>query len=360
MYAYAADPEASVPDGGFVEAARAALRRPAVADGPLDDLVVRAADWAAAEGKRFTGLLDAGHREGRPAGHEEVLVRRAVLGCAPLSLVSGAWLQWLSAPGDFEVPVVLRILALYADDVGAGHPHASRGSAFLELLRRLRLAEHAVPAARLTGDQRVPESAFVPARPAAGDEQAAGRVPRRAARRRPVPAHGRSAARADDGPAGPAGRVRLGRRGSVGAPAGRGAERPDRQCRALVDELVEAEGDRGRRRRAARLHRDAGALREWSEALYAELVAAGDPAFDMAELMRQISSREGAVYHHQFSWRASRSPAGSPSAAPTRARCWTPWPAASSSSRDGPPPARWCGAWSANAGRCSGCSPRRT
>ncbi|CUW32174.1 iron-containing redox enzyme family protein [Streptomyces reticuli] len=298
VYAYAADPEASVPDGGFVEAARAALRRPAVADVPLDDLVVRAADWAAAEGKRFTGLLDAGHREGRPAGHEEVLVRRAVLGCAPLSLVSGAWLQWLSAPGDFEVPVVLRILALYADDVGAGHPHASRGSAFLELLRRLRLAEHAVPAARLTGDQRVPESAFVlpglllamSRRP---DEfrgellgadlclRTVGLLPALTMVRQARPAE------CDWDAVDPS------------VPRQAGAERPDRQCRALVDELVEAEGDRA----AAAVRRGftgtLGALREWSEALYAELVAAGDPAFDMAELMRQ-RSREGAVYHHQF------------------------------------------------------------
>ncbi|MEK8142209.1 iron-containing redox enzyme family protein [Streptomyces sp. M10(2022)] len=40
-------------------------------------------------------------------------------------------------------------------------------------------------------------------------------------------------------------------------------------------------------------------LRDWSEALHAELVAAGDPAFDMAELIR-LRSREGAVYHHRF------------------------------------------------------------
>ncbi|MEU9924924.1 iron-containing redox enzyme family protein [Streptomyces griseoluteus] len=298
VYAYAADPEASVPDGGFVEEARAALRRPAVEDGPLDALVVRAADWAAAEGKRFTGLLDAGHRQGRPDGHEEVLVRRAVLGCAPLALVSGAWLQWLSAPGDFEVPVVLRILAVYADDVGAGHPHASRGSAFLELLRRLRLAEHAVPAARLTGDQRVPESAFV--------------LPGLllAMSRRPTEFRGELLG-ADlclrtVGLLPALTMVRRARPGECdwdavdpSAPRRAGAERPDRQCRSLVDELVAEEGDRAADAVRRGFTGTLGALREWSEALYAELLAAGDPAFDMAELMRQ-RSREGAVYHDQF------------------------------------------------------------
>ncbi|MGC9382529.1 iron-containing redox enzyme family protein [Streptomyces sp. MH13] len=298
VYAYAADPEASLPDGGFVEEVRTELRRAAVAGGPLDDLVGQAADWAAAEGKRFTGLLDAGHREGRPAGHEEVLVRRAVLGCSPLSLVSGAWLQWLSAPGNFEVPVVLRILALYAADVGAGHPHASRGSAFLELLRRLRLAEHAVPAARLTGDQRIPETAFrlpglllaMSRRP---DEfrgellgadlclRTVGLLPALRMVRRARPA-GTDWEAVDPS-----------------VPRDDAAERPDLQCRALADELAEEGGPRAAAAVGRGFAWTLGALREWSGALYAELVAAGDPAFDMAELMRQ-RSREGSVYHHQF------------------------------------------------------------
>ncbi|WP_037686917.1 iron-containing redox enzyme family protein [Streptomyces durhamensis] len=298
VYAYAADPEASVPDGGFVEEVRAELRRAAGADGPLDDLVRQAADWSAEEGKRFTGLLDAGHREGRPAGHEEVLVRRAVLGCAPLSLVSGAWLQWLSAPGTFEVPVVLRILALYASDVGAGHPHASRGSAFLELLRRLRLAEHAVPAARLTGDQRIPESAFrlpglllaMSRRPddfrgeLLGADlclRAVGLLPALAMVRQARPAE------TDWDAVDPS------------VPREADAERPDRQCRALVEELVAEDGDRAADAVRRGFAWTLGALRAWSGGLYAELVAAGDPAFDMAELMR-LRAREGSVYHHQF------------------------------------------------------------
>ncbi|MGC9500389.1 iron-containing redox enzyme family protein [Streptomyces sp. WG7] len=298
VYAYAADPEASLPDGGFVEEVRTELRRAAVADGPLDDLVVRAADWAAAESKRFTGLLDAGHREGRPTGHEEVLVRRAVLGCSPLSLVSGAWLQWLSAPGNFEVPVVLRILALYASDVGAGHPHASRGSAFLELLRRLRLAEHAVPAARLTGDQRIPETAF--------------RLPSLLLAMSRRPDEFRDELLGADLCLRTVGLLPALRMVRLARPAGTDweavdpsvprddvAERPELQCRALVDELVEEGGHRAAAAVGRGFAWTLGALREWSGALYAELVAAGDPAFDMAELMRQ-RSREGSVYHHQF------------------------------------------------------------
>ncbi|MEU6658089.1 iron-containing redox enzyme family protein [Streptomyces sp. NPDC046821] len=297
VYAYAADPEASVPDGGFVEEVRAELLRAAVAD-PLAELLRQAGDWAAAEGQRFTGLLDAGHRDGRPDGHEEVLVRRAVLGCAPLSLISGAWLQWLSAPGSFEVPVVLRILALYAADVGAGHPHASRGSAFLELLRRLRLAEHAVPAARLTGDRRIPETAF--------------RLPGLllAMSRRPDDFRGELlGADLCLRTVGLLPALRLVKKArptetdwdavDPSMPRESDAERPDTKCSALVAELVAEGGDRADSAVRRGFAWTLGALREWSEALHVELVAAGDPAFDMAELMRQ-RSREGSVYHHQF------------------------------------------------------------
>ncbi|MEV0603129.1 iron-containing redox enzyme family protein [Streptomyces sp. NPDC050315] len=298
VYAYAADPEAAVPDGAFVEAVRGELRRAADADGSLDELVQRAAGWAAAEGERFRELLDADDAGPGSPDRTDVLVRRAVLSCAPLALLSGAWLQWLSAPGNAEDPTVLRILALYAEDVGAGHPSASRGSAFLELLRRLRLAENAVPAARLTGDQRITEGAFrFPALLLAMSRRpddfrsellgadlclrTVGLLPALTLVRQALPTDtdwavvDPAATRDPDGPP------------------------PAERCRAAVDELVVREGDRAADavRRGFRWALDA--LGTWSAGLHAELVAAGDPAFDMAELMR-LRSREGAVYHHQF------------------------------------------------------------
>ncbi|MGK5447670.1 iron-containing redox enzyme family protein [Streptomyces radiopugnans] len=312
VYAYAADPEASVPEGGFVEEVRTELRRhaPRGEGASLDALVRRAAAWAAGERERYLALLGSGDGEGRKPGEDrkpgggpsegyrEVLVRRAVLGCAPLSLVSGAWLQWLSAPGNAESPVVLRILALYASDVGVGHPDASRGSAYLGLLRRLRLAENAVPVARLTGDRRIAEGAFrLPALLLAMSRRpddfrgeilgadlclrSVGLLPALAVVRRELPTGTDWAA--------------------VDPAEGRGREEapPAGQCRAAVEELLEQEGDR-----AADAVREGfgwalAVLRDWSDALHAELVAAGDPAFDMAELMR-LRSREGAVYHHRF------------------------------------------------------------
>ncbi|WP_324798817.1 iron-containing redox enzyme family protein [Streptomyces cyaneofuscatus] len=312
VYAYATDPEASLPEGRFVEEVRTVLRRrttgtvPATArgddgsaatgdDGSLDVLVRQAADWGTAERERYLTLAGAGES---PEGHREVLVRRAVLGCAPLALLSGAWLQWLSAPGNADDPLVLRILALYASDVGAGHPAASRGSAYLELLRRLRLAENAAPAARLTGDQRIPDGAFrLPALLLAMSRRpddfrgeilgadlclrAVGLLPALKLVQEVLPTE------ADWATLDPGGR----REGEGPSPVER--------CRAAVDALVEQEGERGADAVRTGFRWMLAGLRDWSGALHAELVAAGDPAFDMAELMR-LRAREGAVYHHQF------------------------------------------------------------
>ncbi|MFJ3434858.1 iron-containing redox enzyme family protein [Streptomyces cyaneofuscatus] len=300
VYAYATDPEASLPDGRFIEEVRTVLRRHATGTGDaspevLDALARQAADWGTAERERYLTL--AGGEEG-PEGHREVLVRRAVLGCAPLALLSGAWLQWLSAPGNADDPLALRILALYASDVGAGHPAASRGSAYLELLRRLRLAENAAPAGRLTGDQRIPDGAFrLPALLLAMSRRpddfrgeilgadlclrAVGLLPALKLVQEVLPTEADWATldpghrREDEGPL------------------------PVDRCRAAVDVLVEQEGEQGADAVRTGFRWMLAGLRDWSEALHAELVAAGDPAFDMAELMR-LRSREGAVYHHQF------------------------------------------------------------
>ncbi|MFI5902771.1 iron-containing redox enzyme family protein [Streptomyces cyaneofuscatus] len=300
VYAYATDPEASLPDGRFIEEVRTVLRRHATGTGDaspevLDALARQAADWGTAERERYLTL--AGGEEG-PEGHREVLVRRAVLGCAPLALLSGAWLQWLSAPGNADDPLALRILALYASDVGAGHPAASRGSAYLELLRRLRLAENAAPAGRLTGDQRIPDGAFrLPALLLAMSRRpddfrgeilgadlclrAVGLLPALTLVQEVLPTETDWATldpghrREDEGPL------------------------PVDRCRAAVDVLVEQEGEQGADAVRTGFRWMLAGLRDWSEALHAELVAAGDPAFDMAELMR-LRSREGAVYHHQF------------------------------------------------------------
>ncbi|MGW3272398.1 iron-containing redox enzyme family protein [Streptomyces kronopolitis] len=305
VYAYAADPEASVPGGRFTDEVRTELRRhTAGTETDLDAAVRRAADWARTETARFRALDVTGNAAHPPVtgdgadGARQALVRRAVLGCAPLALVSGAWLQWLSAPGNADEPAVLRTLALYASDVGAGHPGASRGHAYLGLLRHLRLSENAVPRARLTGDQRIADRTFrFPALLLAMSRRpddfrgeilgadlclrTVGLLPPLALVAQALPTEADWAAvDLSDG------------RGQEGEP-------PPLMCRAAVDALI-AEGGPA----AADAVRQGFAwalaeLRDWAELLHTELTASKDPAYDMAELMR-LRSREGAVYHHGF------------------------------------------------------------
>lgn len=292
LYACSADPEAAVPGDALPDAVRAELRRRAGdRDGPLDDLLRRAAGWANAESGRFRRLWDrAGEDGGRRA-----LIRRAALGCAPLSLASGAWLQWLSAPGNADDPLVLRVLALYASDTGVGHPAASRGSAYLHLLRHLRVSENAVPLARLTGDRRIADAAFaLPAlllvmsrRPDdfRGELLGADLCLRIVGLPPPLALVRTALPTAADWEA-------------IDPSAARGDLSPAQACRAAVDELVAQEGPAAD---AVRLGFSwaLAAVRHHSNALHAELEASFDPAYDMAELLR-LRAREASVYHHGF------------------------------------------------------------
>ncbi|MFD9391027.1 hypothetical protein ACFWBB_09905 [Streptomyces sp. NPDC060000] len=64
---------------------------PEFLNGP-DDYQAAAADWACAERARYRDLA------ARATGEDDrkALVRRTALAAAPLGLIAGAWLQWLS------------------------------------------------------------------------------------------------------------------------------------------------------------------------------------------------------------------------------------------------------------------------
>lgn len=293
-YLRAADPEAGLPGGRLLDQIRDELRRTAAPEDTLDALTERAAVWATGETDRFRqlfGLLGDGQ-------DRAVLVRRAALACAPLALRSGGWLQWLPSSGNCDDPAVLRMLALYAYDVGVGAPHASRGDAYLALLRHLKLSENAVPASRLVGDQRVGEGHFLlPAllltmsrRPEdftphiLGADlclRSVGMLPALTSVREELPTAtdwaviDPSGARSEDTGSGLA------------------------LSRAAVDALVARDGAAAADDVRLGFRWALAALRQWSERLHTELDAAREPAFEMAELMR-LRHREGAVYHHTF------------------------------------------------------------
>jgi hypothetical protein len=289
LYARVTDAESVLPGGELIDLVRAELLL-AGSDirQPLAGLIGEAAGWSSAAAERFAALAEESDRDGH-----RLLLRRAALGWAPLGLTAGAWLQWLSSPGTGDEPLHLRILALYACDVGAGHPGAARRNGYLGLLRALRVSENAVPLARLAGDPRIADPAFrVPAvlllmsrRPEdfcaelLGADlclRAVGLPPPLAlARDEPQadwPALDYSAAR-DGGPA------------------------PLEQCRAVAAALIQDGPEL-----ASRLYAGFGwtlaALRDWAEALHDELRASLDPGYDMAELIR-LRAREGSVYHRR-------------------------------------------------------------
>ncbi|MFE3885772.1 iron-containing redox enzyme family protein [Streptomyces lydicus] len=258
----------------------------------LEDWERRAGAWSARAGDDYRALAArAADQESRDA-----LVRRAALGAAPLALVSGAWLQWLSSPGNGDSELTMRTLSLYAQDLGAGHPGADRGSAYRALLHHLRLAERAAPVTRLTQDPQVSDLAFALPGPLLAmsrrpDEhraelvgadlclRAVGLLPPLALVRELLPAAADwtaldpGAARRADTPTG----LALARAAAVALPS----EGPD------------APGLIAGFRWALDL------LERWSGGLYEEVSAALDPARDMAELLR-LRAREAALYHQEF------------------------------------------------------------
>jgi hypothetical protein len=260
---------------------------------PRCDLSAAAA-WADAERARFTSLFAGAELE----GCADVLVRRAVLACAPLASTSGAWLQWMSEPGNAEEPVTLRALALFAADVGTGHPSASRGDAYLALMRQVRVAAHARPAARLAHDRRIADPSFyLPAlalmmsrRPDAYQGEiigldlclrAVGLLPPLAGVRTRLPD-------VADWTALDPGR---------GRGPGRAPALDDAQ--AVASAFTAAAGTAGTTAIERGFAWTFAALRRWSDEVYRELDAARDPSFEMAELMRS-RAREASAYHDRF------------------------------------------------------------
>lgn len=299
QYARALDPEAVALTAGQIAVIRDEVRllagSPATASGCSPDLLRRTARaWSKAEARRYQYL--AGPLVGRDDDGWSALARRALLNCAPLQLVAGAWLQWLSSPANLECVSALAILRLYASDVGIGHPRTSRGNAYLALLSTMRLADNAVPVVGIVREERIMAGSFY--LPSVlltmsrcphefSDEilgadlclRSVGLLPALAFVQDRLPL-------AADWTAIDLGAVR----------GGTGRSR-DRQCDDAVRAVLSAGGDAARI--AAGFRWALAALRRCSQEQFADLRAATDPDVEMAELLR-ARARQGAVYHHGF------------------------------------------------------------
>jgi hypothetical protein len=290
VYAKAADPESSFPDGRLVIDVRAALRggHDAAADRSLRRRRRDVASWARAESARFEALLERVTTE----ADRGVLARHAVLGCAPLALCSGAWLQWLTGPGNADDATSLRMLALYAADVGVGRPGASRGDAYRDLMSGLQVDEHASTTATIAFDQRVPDESFdLPAlllvmsrRPDDFRHEILGAdLCLREVGLLPALTPVRRFAAADWAAIDPSAE-----RPDLPSPAGESA--------AIAEALI---AEDGADRVLAGFDWALAAVRGLHRTVYARLDAARDPAYDMAELVRRRAP-EGMIYHHDY------------------------------------------------------------
>lgn len=291
VYQMSADAECTLPGGALLAQIRAELRRHSTAATSLDERERIAAEWSTAQAMRYRDLIGQ-----RDAETRRGLLVRAILSCAPLAALSGAWLQWLTAPGNADDPIALRTLTLFADDVGIGRPHFSRGDAFLALMGYFGLSEYARPAARLALDQRITDSAFMlPAlllamsrRPADFRSEilgadlclrTVGLLPALTMVRAEVPAADWNAI-------------------DAGAARRDGHPAAHTECRRLLRALLDGDADQ-LDRVALGFDWAMETLRRGNEDIYAELDAARDPAYEMAELIRRRAG-EGSVYHHRF------------------------------------------------------------
>lgn len=295
LYQWAADPECALHDGPLTAAIAAEFGRfdgTLVTSMRLEDRCRRVASWSARQSQRFRDLAERAEPEAEPA-----LLRRASLGCAPLALIQGHWLQWLSSPARADDPLRLRLLALYASDIGVGRPRASRGSAYLSMLRTLGHAERAVPPAAIALDERIADLAFhLPAVLLAASRRpedflgeivgadlclrAVGLLPATAVPRQLRP----DSAEWD----------------LLDASTGRPAD--DRDALSRSFDLAQATAALDQSSASAvscGFHWAFTVLRSCSDALHQELTAACDPAFEMGELIR-LRAREAAVYHHDY------------------------------------------------------------
>jgi hypothetical protein len=283
-YLAALDPECLLPARAAV-GLRELLGTAAGPGGSLTELIAEVSDWSDAERRQFEAVAAMAATSGDRAS----VARHAILGCAPLSLRSGAWLQWLVGMAQADDPVALRALGLYAGDAGVGHPHASRGAAYLKLMNSQRVARYAEPAGNLVNDQRIRDAAF--ALPAVlllmsrlPDHFDAELIGADLCLRVVGLLPGLSAARVLVSADWAAIDSRTSRVDALPPPL------------TLAREVADGWPDRQDRVRLG-FRWAFAALRGWNDWLRQDVRAALDPACDMADLIRARAA-EGAVYHH--------------------------------------------------------------
>ncbi|MFJ8748407.1 iron-containing redox enzyme family protein [Streptomyces sp. NPDC102441] len=250
--------------------------------------------WSGEQSGIYRELSASADRSGSSEGLAHAILRQS----GPLASALGGWLQGMSAPGVFEDEVHLRILALFADDIGVGGPRSSRYDAFKMLAKQHGRPELAVDAAELAAERSIRDHMFaLPATLFA--------ISRRSDEFAPLIAGvdvvmrtvgmlpGWSALGSDDGAQTEWGRLDLTR--STGATD---ISAPLDVSRAVAERFCETGAD-ARRQVELGAAWTLSALQSWNQLLFDEAAAALHPQRAMEQLIRE-RAREGAVYHQNF------------------------------------------------------------
>lgn len=266
------------------------------ADSPaalLDALGQDAVAWWAEETERFRVVRDQAVDD----ADRTVFVNRTALNCAPFALTAGAWLQWTFSPVNVDTELGMRLLSLYSIDVGIGRVEASRGHAYLGLLRTLQLSERAIPTARLAMDRQISDQVFrLPAMIGSMGRYPDAFFPELI---------GADLCLRSVGVLPPVAALQSMISGDVDwdaldlSSARRSSDKTALEvARSLVD-LHLSENPDDLNRVAAGFKWMLTGLRDWSSDVRADVAIALDPAHEMVELLR-YKSREGAVYHQRY------------------------------------------------------------
>ena len=159
VFAYAVNPEVYLDADNI----RLLLPKVAVSDGPLSERLARLrsrADELAARWSDLVETVGGGRGKGCGKGCDGEAELAILQQSAPLASAFGAALQGLSAPCVFEDPVNLRVMALLADDVGAGAPARGRFDRFRDMCRACELPWVAGGVAELADRREIRDGMF--------------------------------------------------------------------------------------------------------------------------------------------------------------------------------------------------------
>lgn len=282
-----------------------------------DDLRLRRLMGAPASGDEgnSSGMLELAERLGRwraeqtaayralaaraaSLGNEREFVETLLIHSAPMASVLGCWLQGMSAPGVFEDDAQLKLLALLAQDVGVGRPHATAYDHFKAMLIQVGLGRYAVAPFELSAAPGLSDEAFeLPALLLAlsrrsdefgdllcGIDQALRRIglcPCWAALGQ-LETLGLDTRRLDLNP-----------------PVDAGEQTTALAISCWVGAQVAAWGPARRRQLEGGASWLFAAVQRWNARLYDQCLAAVSPAQAMGRLVQRLA-RAGAVYHHDY------------------------------------------------------------